>query len=240
MPEAPVTWMTVHRVRFDRVVDARTGGIAGPMGAALALIGPYSRPDANGLREPFSNVWGGIAFYKDRAAAEAAMDDPVTMPDCADAVEAWHGLLLPISHRGETGWFGDLKSASRFVPVGRDNDPGGRLVVLTSAGFNRPLVDDMPRRIDFSRNVDRVLDWYATLPTNLARISFNLRAMGHIDGVTVSVWESDEAMAAAAYGAGIHRTQVDRYKTEHTADRTSFTRARLLRARGSWDGAALV
>jgi hypothetical protein len=121
---------------------------------------------------------------------------------------------------------------------------GGRLVVLTSAGFNDlprdQLMADMPRRIDFLRNVDRVIDWYATLPPNLARANLHLRAMGHIDGLTVSVWESDEAMMAAAYKPGIHHTQLDRYKAEHTADRSSFTRARLLRAKGSWDGVALV
>jgi hypothetical protein len=98
----------------------------------------------------------------------------------------------------------------------------------------------MPRRADFLRNIDRVIDWYATLPTNLARANFSLRSMGHIDGLTVSVWESDEAMMAAAYNPGIHRTQVDRDKAEHTADRSSFTRTRLLRAKGSWDGVTLI
>jgi hypothetical protein len=121
---ASLTWMTVHRMRFDRPVDAKTGGIAGPVGATLTLIGPDSRLDANGMRESFSNTWGGIAFYEDRAAAEAAMDDPMTIPNCNDAAEAWHGLLCPVSHRGETAWFGDLKNASRFVPAGRDDDPG--------------------------------------------------------------------------------------------------------------------
>lgn len=240
----PLRWMTVHRIRFGSPVDAKTGGLPGPQTAAVALIGPDSRLDANGMRESFSHVWGGIAFYEDRAAAEAAIDDATTTCDHRDTIEEWHGLLCPISHRGETAWFGDLKHASRFVPAGRDNDPGGRLVVLTSAGFNAlprdELMADMPRRIDFLRNVDRVVDWYATLPTNLARANFHLRAMGHTDGLTVSVWQSDEAMLAAAYKPGIHRTQIDRYKAERTADRSSFTRARLMRAKGSWDGITLV
>jgi hypothetical protein len=118
------------------------------------------------------------------------------------------------------------------------------LVVLTSAGFNDlprdQLTADMPRRIDFLRNVDRVVEWFATLPTNLARVNFSLRSTGHIDGLTVSVWDSDEGMLTAAYKSGIHRTQIDRYNAEHTADRSSFTRARLLRAKGSWGGVALV
>lgn len=72
---APLTWMTVHRMRFDRPVDAKEGGIGGPVGAALTLIGPDSRLDGNGMRQSFSNTWGGAAFYEDCAAAEAAMDD---------------------------------------------------------------------------------------------------------------------------------------------------------------------
>lgn len=239
-----LTWMTIHRLRFDQPVDAKSGGVSEPVGAALALIGPDSRLDASGLRGSSSAVWGGICFYEDRAAAETAMDDPQTIPACGHAVEAWHGLLCPISHRGETAWFGALENANCFVPAGRDDDPGGRLVVLTSAGFNDlppdQLLDDMPRRMDFSRNVDRVVAWYATLPANLARANFHLRAMGHVDGLTVSVWSSDEAMIAAAYKLGVHRTQIDRYRTEQTADRSSFTRARLIRSKGTWEGIALV
>jgi hypothetical protein len=240
MPGALLTWMTVHRLRFHELVDAKLRRIPAPQGASLALIGPDSRLDVNGLRQSFSDVWGGIAFYEDRASAEKALDAQRTIPDCADTTEEWHALLCPTSHRGETAWFGDLKDASRFTPAGRDQDPGGRLVVLTSAGFNDLPADqlkaDMPRRLDFLRNVDRVVEWFSTLPTNMARANFSLRSAGHVDGLTVSVWESDEAMLTAAYRAGIHRTEIDRYKMEQTADRSSFTRARLIRAKGTWDG----
>jgi hypothetical protein len=80
-----------------------------------------------------------------------------------------------------------------------------------------------------------VLGWYGTLPGNIVRANFNLRYLG-VDGLTFTLWRDDAAMADAAYKAGIHRIQVDRYKTEHTADRSSFTRTRLLRSTGTWDG----
>jgi hypothetical protein len=35
---------------------------------------------------------------------------------------------------------------------------------------------------------------------------------------------------------GFHRTQIARYKSEKTADRTSFTRFRPLQTSGQWDG----
>ena len=156
----------------------------------------------------------------------------------SQTIESWHALLYPISHRGVVNWFGEFEAASEFVPV--PNDPGGRLVVLTSAGFNavapNEIAADLPRRADFLRNVERVRAWYATLPSNLERAIFTFPPL---DGMTVTLWDSDEAMTQAAYAAGIHRTQVDRYKKEHTADRTSFTRARILRSVGTWDGKSL-
>jgi hypothetical protein len=61
---APLTWMTLHRVRFDKPVDAKAGGVAGPVGAALALIGPDSRLDANGMRESFSGIGAASRFMR--------------------------------------------------------------------------------------------------------------------------------------------------------------------------------
>jgi hypothetical protein len=47
------------------------------------------------------------------------------------------------------------------------------------------------------------------------------------DGMTFTLWENDAAMAEAAYRPGIHRTQLERYKMEQTADHSSFTRERI-------------
>lgn len=234
----PLTWMTFHRVRFPVVVDANEQHFDGPKTAAHWLVGPDSRLDDGGLRTTISDVWGGMAFYTDRSAAEAVVDDPATLlPSLSEAVEAWHAVLCPVNHRGQTTWFGQMQNAARLVPT--VTDPGGLLAVMTSAGFNtlppEELKADLPRRIDFNRNVDRVLDWYGTLPNNMLRANFNLRYLG-VDGLTFTLWRSDAAMTEAAYKSGVHRIQVDRYKTEHTADRSSFTRARLLRSTGTWDG----
>jgi hypothetical protein len=59
------------------------------------------------------------------------------------------------------------------------------------------------------------------------------------DGITFSLWRDDASMMAAAYRPGVHRTQLDRYRVEHTADRSSFTRARIMCCSGTWDGIAI-
>jgi hypothetical protein len=43
-------------------------------------------------------------------------------------------------------------------------------------------------------------------------------------------------MVDAMYRPGIHRTQIERHKRDKLADRTSFTRFRVLATRGSWRG----
>lgn len=118
-------------------------------------------------------------------------------------------------------------------------DPGGLMVALTTAGYNalppEQLQADLPRCIDFVSNVERVRTWYSNVQGNLARAVFNFAPLG-ADGMTFSVWKDDATVMDAAYRGGTHRTQLDRYKSEHTADRTSFTGTRLVHSSGAWQG----
>jgi len=54
--------------------------------------------------------------------------------------------------------------------------------------------------------------------------------------MTVSLWRSDEAMMAAAYRPGHHRSQVDYQREFGMIDYSSFTRTRILATKGTWDG----
>jgi hypothetical protein len=239
--DRPFTYMTFHRVRFSSPLSAHETSITGPGRALHWLFGPDSPQGDDGLRTRVSTVWGGAGFYADIGEAEATIVNLRSeLAFGHEVAEAWHAILCPISHKGETNWFGSLDRAASFVPV--KTDPGGALIALTSAGYNAlppaELKADLPRRIDFIANVDRVRAWYATLPGSVALGIFNPNPIG-TDGLTFSLWRDDEAMMAAAYRPGIHRTQLDRYKVEHTADRSSFTRARILRCIGTWDGVTI-
>ena len=240
MDNRPFTYVTFHRVRFSSPVSAHTK-ISGPKRALHWVFGTDSKQAADGLRTRVSDVWGGAAFYGNLSEAREAFANVSTeLPFDHEVVEAWHALICPISHKGETNWFGSLDRASYFVPS--KSDPGGPLLVLTSAGYNalsgEELRADLPRRIDFITNVDRVLGFYAMQPGSVMRAVFQPAPVG-TDGLTFSLWSDDAAMMAAAYRPGFHRTQLDRYKAERTADRSSFTRARILSCAGTWDGAAI-
>jgi hypothetical protein len=216
---ASCPWLTFHIAQFAQPLASEAKSFDGPSSAIVWRFGPDSPLGANGLRTRIGDVWGGVGLYT------------------AHAMQSWHAMLQPIAHRGEVNWFGPLQGNPTLDVAG--DDPGGLMVVLTTAGYDalppEKLQADLPRRIDFLANVERVRAWYATLPVNLARGVFNFAPPG-TDGLTFSVWKEDAAMTDAAYRGGTHRAQIDRYKTEKTADRTSFTRARLVHSSGTWRG----
>ena len=234
--------MTFHRFLFGEARKARNWRPIGPQTASYWLCGPSRPVGTNRLINGVSSIWFGLGFYSAVSKAETVLENYIDhLPDCAEAQEAWHAMLVPISHRGETNWFGEIASGSLFRPAA--TDPGGPLVVFTSAGYHvlppEQLSLDLPRRLDFIANVDRVLEWFAGIPGNLARENYEV-GKPTTDGLTFSLWKSDADMTNAAYQPGLHRTQLDRLRSERIADRTSFTRARLIGRKGTWQGSPLV
>ena len=238
MPDRSFCYMTFHRVRFGRPYSNETDRFAGPEAATHWLFGPDSPVGEDGLWTRRSDVWGGVAFYGDLHTASSVMDDPrAALPWLAEGTEAWHALLCPTTHRGRVNWFGGLEAASNFRTVPMDK--AGPLAVMTSAGFRELPPDalraDIPRRADFVARAERVRAWYHSVPGCLAQGIYHF-GPPPIDGLTFTLWDSDAAMTAAAYGAGVHRRQLDRHAAAPLIDRTSFTRARLLRSAGAWGG----
>ena len=56
------------------------------------------------------------------------------------------------------------------------------------------------------------------------------------DGVTFTTWRDEGAMKSYAYRAGVHKTEMDAFRLDETADRTSFTRLRPIETHGTWWG----
>jgi heme-degrading monooxygenase HmoA len=56
------------------------------------------------------------------------------------------------------------------------------------------------------------------------------------DPLTVSFWRDEASIRDFAYGQGSHRRQLDRHRADPLADRTSFTRFRVLHSAGTWHG----
>jgi hypothetical protein len=178
-----------------------------------------------------SNVWCALALFEDREAADAAFGATESFLPLADTIESWHALLLPVMHRGECNHLERASPRALFEIAPKD--PGGPLFVITTAGYVPP--PDLARVIDFRIHVDKVRDWVQSQAGRVATQVFTPHTLGD-DGVTMSLWKNDSVMLAAMYRPGIHRTQVERHQRDNLADRTSFTRLRVLATRGRWAG----
>lgn len=227
-------WATLHWLRFSEIRTPESLNFSvQPRGAASWKIGPDGPIGPNGYRLP-SNIWCAVGLYESLMTADVAMDTTFEyLPFLPQAEQAWHALLQPIAHRGECNHLDRERPGEMFHVEGED--PGGPLIVITTAGYNMGPDLNLERVIDFRQNVDQVRDWMMTAEGNVANQVFTPYTFGD-DGFTTSVWRDDAAMFAAAYRRGAHRERVDRHKVEVMADRTSFTRFRALRTLGSWAG----
>lgn len=228
-------WLVLHRVLFSRMIDGTGTPMPGPASAVAWRFYPDGERDDNGMRTYISDEWGGFSLYCDRADAQAVFDAPEDhLPFLGEAIEAWHALVIPYAHRGEVNWRGTVMDGTSVAVAGAD--PGGPLVILTSAGYDDPGPEDLPRIRDFWRGVQDVVDFYAELPGNVRRGVFSGGKVDDHDGATMSLWKDDPSMLAAAYHAGSHRAQLDLHKKTGLFDRSSFTRTRIVASRGTWGG----
>jgi hypothetical protein len=226
-------WATLHWIRFAAIQESLNLA-SQPRGCASWKIGPDGPVGPDGYRLP-SNIWCAVGLYQDRGDADAALDQRDDyLPFLPQAQESWHAFLKPIAHRGECNHLNKERPGEMFHIEGED--PGGPLVVITTAGYNMGPDLNIERVIDFRRNVDQVRDAMRASDGNVAAQVFTPHTYGD-DGFTTSIWRNDAAMFAGAYRPGEHRARIERHKGEPMADRTSFTRFRALRTVGSWNGA---
>jgi len=232
-------WLTVHRVRLK----AERKGIENPMpvpdGALVWRFSPDWVYGENGFPTWSSDIWGGFAVHGSRAAAEAAFAaGDGYLPFAADIVESWRALAVPIRHHGTVLWRAE-KETDSALRVAR-SDPGGPLMIITSAGFDGRGPEKMPQLLDFFKSLEAVLIHYRALPENRRATIFPGGVVDGRDGLTLSIWRDMPGMMASAYRTGTHARVMAEHKAVPKADRTSFTRLRVLASSGSWDGDPLA
>ena len=229
------TWLTLHLLRFPEPLQVDDVDLkVGPDHAMAWLYGDESPIGENGLRTHVTPLWAALGFWRDRGDADAILNEPnAFLPDLSRTVESWHALLQPIAHRGETNWIDRLSPGLAIEP--ESIDPGGPLIVLTSAGYNSGQDIDPERLKDFTRGIERVKDAAKAMPGNLVGHSFGNPAREH-DGFTVTLWRNDDTMTDFAYQPGVHKTLLAEHWAVPKFDRSSFTRTRALRATGIWEG----
>jgi heme-degrading monooxygenase HmoA len=227
-------WAVVHWIRFD---EARTAGdlhlAVAPQAAISWKVGPDWSASDSGIRSG-SRIWCGLALFDSLQQARDAFAQRGTyLPDSRAASEVWSALLTPFAHKGECNHLNRAEPGLMFE-VEKCERPGP-MFVITTAGFHLRSRKDFQRVINFRREVDRMRPVIAGSDGNLAHQVF-APLEAEDDGVTMSLWRDERAMLEFAYKPGAHRMQVDRQKSNQTVDRSSFTRFRLLRTKGTWGG----
>ena len=235
MTEPLCSHVSVHLLRFAGLVSGDDLGELEVPAETSSWLAMVDAPlGANLLAARAGAVWGIVGCHSSGEAADTTVTlASEVLPILDDTLESWHVAFDVVGHRGEVDWLDRRHPGLALEPVA--DDPGGPLAVMTTAGFVIDKDFDFARAQDFSFNVDRVRGVLDVAPGNVLTHVLQAAEPTGPDGITFTVWRSDDAMRDAAYRPGPHRQQLDRYKAEQTADRTSFTRLRPRTSAGSWN-----
>ncbi|MEM6579536.1 MAG: hypothetical protein AAF678_13690 [Pseudomonadota bacterium] len=228
-------WITLHRVRFPQPIAALERSFERPDGPECWRFCPGHAVGADNLPTWVSDTWCGFGIHDTECAARsffAAAEQRIAA--CADGVEMWHALAVPVQHRGAVNWRGSVETDGAIKSA--DADVQGPLAIVTTAGFEDPKdPTSLPRISRFVVKVSEAIAFRGAQPGNLRCAVFNGGFDGR-EGLTLTLWKSDDAMLRAAYHSGHHRNLMDESRDGSVFDRSSFSRLRIIDSRGSWDG----
>ena len=181
-----------------------------------------------------------LGLHADERSAHRAIDErPGLVPWLSEAAEVWGAVLQPFRHTGAANYLDRQSPGALFDSAGQQPGAAEPIVVVTSAGWTMGEGFDMNRVREFSTGVIGVRAAMSGIPGLLSQQSFFFPRVFEHDAITVTLWRDTAAARAFAYGPGVHKAQMQRQKEQGLADRTSFTRCRVLRSEGTWHGMAL-
>jgi hypothetical protein len=229
--------VSMFLARFDELRTAMPLSPALPAGVLFRGVGADTRAAASepGSQQAFRFLV--LALHSDEASAHAAVENRRTIaPWLADAVEVWSAVLSPFRHMGECNYLDSASPGPLFALSGAQPDPAEPIVVITTAGWVVGEKLDMTRVREFSTGVLGVRASMTGVEGLHSQQSFFFPGVLQHDPVTVTVWRDSASARAFAYGPGVHKAQMQRQREQNLADRTSFTRCRIVRGEGMWHG----
>lgn len=178
-----------------------------------------------------------LGLHADEASANDLLDRGLAAaPWFPEAAEVWMAVLKPFRHFGECNYLDQAAPGPLFTAVEPPPSESEPIVVITTAGWNLSESLDMTRVREFSNGVSAVRTSMTGADGLHSQESFFFPGALQHDAITVTLWRDTAAARAFAYGPGIHKVVLGRQREENLADRTSFTRCRIVRATGTWHG----
>jgi hypothetical protein len=231
------SYVSVQLARFDTLRPAGEFDAAGRAGVLFCGVAADTRAAATEPSSQQAFKFLILGLHEDSASAHRLLEDRQTLaPWLSEAREVWAGVLQPFRHKGEANYLDPAQPGPLFDTLAPSPNKSDPLVILTSVGWNTGDGFDRNRVMEFSTGVGGVRTSMTAVPGLHSQQSFSFPGVLHYDPVTVTFWKDDASVLAFAYGPGVHRAQMDRYRAENLADRTSFTRYIVHHSEGTWHG----
>lgn len=223
------THLSVHLARFAEMGVLPDDGREAPAGDPVTwLFGVDEGRHGGEFGCQRGTEFAAIGLHPDESSALACAAAPVGA--FAGAGETWSGAFVPARSIGICNWMAPLGHASQPMPA---DEP---LMVITSAGWVLDAGFDVERALRFGAAVTRVRASMSSVPGMHSSHAFVFPGLLELDSITMTFWRDLDGMRTFAYQAGTHKTEMDAFRLDETADRTSFTRLRPITTHGTWWG----
>jgi hypothetical protein len=226
---------TIISARFARDLSAGDDQSGVPHGAAMAMAGSEVDWAATGApsRRRTTRTW--IAVWPDREPARDYLDNRFKIISLlVSCEEQWCGLLLPYRTHGDLNWLPEGTSTAVFSDLGPRPKPSRPVFVMTTLGIGHPGEG----MIAFGKETRAVRQAFSDLPSVILEQQLLPDAPG-LDAPTLTLWESEADIMAAAYGTEPHKSAM-KVADHPDLARGSFTRMALIWAEGQWEGVDLT
>jgi hypothetical protein len=230
------SFASLQLARFDAL---RTGGpfaVDDVPGVLFSGVAADTRAAGTDPASHQAFTFALLGLHEDAASARRLVGDAHRAPWLTEASEVWRGVLQPFRHKGAANHADRAEPGPMFEPGSLGPAHDGPFVAITTSGWTVGAGLDMNRVREFGAGVLAVRASMTALPGLHSQHSFFFPRVLECDPMTVTFWRDDDAIRGFAYGPGSHRRQIDRHRAESLADRTSFTRYRVLESSGTWHG----
>lgn len=228
---------SVFLARFD---EMRTSGELAPLDSPGTLFRAVAADTRGAATDPGSQQafrFLLLGLHADEASANDFVDRGLAVaPWFAQAAEVFMAVVRPFRHFGECNYLNQATPGPLFGAVEPSHDASEPLAIITTAGWKLGDSLDMTRVREFSNGVAAVRISMTGTAGLHSQESFLFPGTLQHDAITVTLWRDAAAARGFAYGPGVHKMQLARQREQNLADRTSFTRCRIVRAKGTWHG----
>jgi hypothetical protein len=230
-------FVTVQLARLEGLRAAGPIGRELPAGVLFCTVGADWRASGSDFTKQEAFVFLLLGLHDSVAAArEFVAARGRIAPWMGEACEVYAAVLEPYRHKGEVNFLDRENPGLLFDALGAAAGSAEPFVSITSVGWRLGPELDMNRVREFANGVMAVRMAMTGMQGLHSQQTFGFEKGIALDPITVTFWKDDAAARQFAYGPAVHKLQMDRFRMEDLADRTSFTRCRVVESWGSWYG----